>query len=117
MCDGWHQRVGGSRRRIGLPFSRESEKLLMFLIDVFFYRRVLLLQFSGKLQRCHINMEIKFMIVLKRDLHKCPGSSSAEDYRSSRLCYFSTEGLSRFCVLITGHIIKYKGELSLSAQF
>lgn len=57
------------------------------------------------------------MIVLKRDLHKCPGSSSAEDYRSSRLCYFSTEGLSRFCVLITGHIIKYKGELSLSAQF
>lgn len=97
-----------------MPFSRESEKLLMFLIDVFFYRRVLLLQFSGKLQRCHINMKIKFMIVLKRDL---PGPGSGEDNRSSRLCYFSTEGLSRFCVLTTGHIIKYKGELSVSALF
>ena len=35
MCDGSHQRVGGSRRRIGFLFSREIEKLLMFLIDVF----------------------------------------------------------------------------------
>lgn len=90
----------------------------MFLIDVFFYRRVLLLQFSGKLQRCHINMEIKFMIVLKRDLHKCPGPGSGEeDNRSSRLCYFSTEGLIWFCVLTTRHIIKCKGELSVSALF
>lgn len=91
-----HQRVRGSRCGIGLPwgqsllFSWESEKLMMFLIDLFFYRHVLLLysfQLRALLQCSDINktkLEIKFMTLIQYvtlwnlTFTKCPTLSSGQ---------------------------------------